>query len=412
MTEQKTGESQPEPKKPKVLILCAVDFTVKQFLAPIARMLDKHGCEAHIACTPGPYWKELKESGLTMVPVRISRSALSPLHPFSALRLAWVILRGEYDVVHVHTPIAALLGRLVAWLCRRKVILHTAHGFYFHDRMAPWKRRIHIGLERLFAKFQDALICVSPEDARTAESERIERPENIHVIPNGVDEARFNLHRLQVRRPQVRQELGIPQDAPVMAIMGRMTREKGFFEFFRAAPLILKQVPNAHFLVIGDALKSERDRIRQKLEKLAKAPELQGRMHLLGMRDDVPELMVASDVFTLPSYREGMPVSIIEAMILSVPVVTTRIRGCREEVVDGSTGFLIDVGSHEELASAVSYLLRHREIAQKMGAAGRMRAIDEYSLALNLRRQWQLYERYLRVRQILPPEPYKEGGWA
>ncbi|MCB2156687.1 glycosyltransferase family 4 protein [bacterium] len=388
-----------ETRAPRILQLCAVDFTVRQFLAPLALDLqNQHKCEVDVACTPGPHWDELKSWGLNMIPLKIARSRNLISHIFSAFRLFFLLKKKKYDIVHVHTPIASYIARPVARLAGVNTIIYTAHGFYFHDRMPKRKRFFHILLEKLAAKFHDYLFCVSGEDALAAERLKIDAPSHIYTIRNGVDVAKYDRNLVKWKGPERRKELGIPEEAPVITIIGRMTAEKGFFEFLQAAPIIREEFPDAHFLIIGDTLSSERDRIKRKLQKLAEVPELQGHVHMVGLRSDVPDLLAASTVFTLPSHREGLPVSIIEAMMMGLPVVATRIRGCREEIQDGASGFLVDVGKADELADAVKYLLRHPDTATKMGASGRRRALDIYGLEPVLSAQWSVYERIIRER--------------
>lgn len=392
----------PRSKKPagppRVLILCAVDFTVRQFLAPSALALQRRGLQVSVACTRGPHWAELKARGLDMVHLPIARSANVFMHAVSILRLAWLLRRRRIDVLHAHTPVAGLVGRVAAFLARTPFVFYTAHGFYFHEGTKPLARALHVELERIGALLHDALLCVSEEDVRTAEHLGIEKPSRIYHAPNGVDAGEFYPPLQAVRAAAVRNEFGIPQDAPLVTAMGRLVREKGFFEFLEAAKTIVARRPDVRFLIVGDRLPSDRDRIRAKLQAIANEPPLAGRVILAGFRPDVPALLAASTVFCLPSWREGLPVSIIEAMMMELPVVATRIRGCREEVVDGSTGFLVAPRRPAELAGAIVYLLDHPDVARKMGQAGRRRADAMYRRELALDREWRIYQQLLGSR--------------
>lgn len=383
---------------PRVLILCAVDFTVRRFLAPLARMLTASGCDVRVACTPGDYWASLCDDGLQMVRLPMARSWNVASHLLTAVRLFFYLRREKIDVLHVHTPVAGLIGRIVGRLAGVPVILYTAHGFYFHERMGGLGRRFHILLEKLGAKFHDHLFLVSEEDATTAEDLRIEAPVRTTVIHNGVNAQTLMPELLAASRPRVRGELGIPEDAPVAIMVGRLTREKGPIEFLRAARRVLKHHPGAHFILVGGVLRSERDRIARRIGRMAGEGKLKGRVHLLGFREDVPELLAASDLFVLPSWREGLPVSIIEAMMVGLPVVATNIRGCREAVVDGTTGLLVEPRDARNLAGAISYMLGHGEIAHRLGSGGRRRAQDRYDLQLHLEVQWAVYKRLMKER--------------
>ncbi len=380
------------------MILCAVDFTVRQFLAPLGSMLSGRGLDVCVACTPGPYWEELRGRGLRMVPLRIARSWNVVSHLFSWLRLVWLLRKLRIEVLHVHTPVAALIGRTAAWVARVPVVVYTAHGFTFHDGMPKWKYGVHMLIERFGALFHDALCCVSEEDARTAELVRIETPSRIHVTPNGVDAGLFHRAVSLQSGEAVRAELGIPKDAGVIAITGRITREKGFVEFLEAAEIIAREDDNARFLIVGERLPSDRDNIGKLLRAKADSGILKGRVIFTGFRDDIPAVLAASTIFCLPSWREGLPVSVLEAMMMELPVVASRVRGCREAVVDGSTGFLVEPRNAEHIAGACLHLLKRPDTARKMGQAGRRRAESLYRIDAALDRQWRLYRNLLGPR--------------
>jgi len=386
----------PPTRSLRILQLCAVDFTVRQFIAPLCLALQRDGHEVRAACTPGPHWEELGQMGVTMVPMPLARSA----NPIRALGTVWRLYRWlrreKIDVLHVHTPVASMIGRLAGWLAGVPIIVYTAHGFYFHDRMPRHKRLIHMGLERAFGLLTSALFCVSREDAELAR--------RVHMVPcgpvyhtgNGVRLNRFDPALFESRRAELRSTFGIPTDAAVVTIMGRLVREKGYREFFEAARGLAAAHPHAHFMVIGDTVTSEHDDAKAMIVAMAQAPELKDRVHFMGLRSDIPELLAASDIFTLPSYREGMPVSILEAMAMALPVVATNIRGCREEVVNAETGFLVEAQNAEELRQALDLLLRRPDVARRMGEAGLARVRRHFDEVRILGRQVKLYRRFAR----------------
>lgn len=386
-------ETEPALRRVRVLQLCAVDFTVRQFIAPLALALEEAGYDVRCACTKGPHWDELKEMGVEMVEMPIARSA----NPLRAWKSAWQLFRflvkDRPDVLHVHTPVASMIGRAAAWLAGVPTIIYTAHGFYFHDRMPLRKRVVHTALERIFGLFNDWLFCVSKEDAETARRLRIAGHGHVFYVGNGASPTRFDPEKLAPSRARIREEVGIPQDATVITIMGRLVREKGYLEFFQAAQDIAAAHPNVHFLVAGDTVVSEHDSAKDEIVAAAKATVLHNRVHFVGMRSDVPDVLAACDIFCLPSWREGMPVSILEAMMMGLPVVATKIRGCREEVVDGATGFLVDVKAPDDLAGAMGYLVAHPEKARELGAAGRERALKKFDERKILRHQVRLYQK-------------------
>ncbi len=385
----------------RVLQLCAVDFTVKNFLRPLIHFLTEEGFNVTTACSEGPFFPELKKEGLRLEAIPISRSMNVLKHIQSTVRLYRYLKKARFDIIHVHTPIASLIGRLGARWAKVPIKIYTAHGFYFHDDMLAAKRRFHISLERLGARWGDFIFTQSEEDRITAIREKITTPDRIVTIGNGVDIERLNPERIPVvERENRRREFNIPQDAPVVGIIGRMVREKGYREFIEAAAQVLNKVPSAHFLAIGDALGSDYDASKAEFQKRIHALNLTKRIHFAGMRSDIPELLCILTVYTLPSYREGMPRSIIEAMAMARPVVATRIRGCREEVVDGETGYLVPPRDSAALARSVITLLQNPERALAFGKAGRARAITQFSEELVLKRQLAIYEKLIREKGL------------
>jgi len=379
----------------KICQLCAVDYTLKYLLTPLIDGMRGAGWDVTAVCTDEGGVADLRAQGYAITTVGMSRG-LHPLkHLASIVQLARLFRREKFDVVHAHTPVAALIGRIAARIAGVPLIVYTAHGFYFHEQMRPLPRAIFTFLEWLGGRCTDLLFTQSEEDAATAVARRFLPAGRVLAIGNGVDIARFNP---QAARPRAatRAELGIPEDAVVIGMIGRMVAEKGFGEFFDAASAVARQAPNAYFLVIGGYLASERDSgIGAQLEHAQAA--LGPRLVLAGVRGDMPDLFAAMDVFTLPSYREGMPRTIIEAMHMARAVVATDIRGSREEVVPEVTGLLVPTRDARALEQAFLRLLRDAALRERMGAAGRERAVQLYDEALVVQTQ------IASIRAHLPP---------
>lgn len=359
----------------KVCQLCAVDFTLKKFLLPLIDGMRAAGWEVTAVCSDGVFVPALRTQGYRIETLPIARSA----NPMAALRsilgLMRLFRRERFDVLHAHTPVAALLGRIAARLAGVPLVIYTAHGFYFHDEMPFVKRRLYMTLEWLGGRLTDYLFTQSAEDAAAAVRHGIMRADRVLAIGNGVSVARFDPAKQD--RAAARRELDIPKHAPVIGIVGRLVQEKGYVEFFHAAEAVGKQYSDTYFLVVGERLASDHNaHIDQELARARQA--LGDRLILAGMREDVPAMLAAMDVFCLPSYREGMPRTIIEAMMMGKPVVATNIRGAREEVMEGQTGLLVPTRDPEALAQAFTRLLDEPVLRERMGQAGRERALALY----------------------------------
>ena len=361
---------------PKVCQLCAVDFTAKHFLLPLIDGMKQEGWSVTITCSNGKFVAGMREDGYHVKTISIARI----MNPFLVVRslvdLVRYFRRERFDIVHVHTPIAALIGRLAAKMARVPFVIYTAHGFYFHNEMPAWKKRTYVLLERFGGLFTDLLFSQSYEDARDAITLQIMSAKEVVAIGNGVNQSQFVGRTLETQT-SARRALGIPESVPVIGIVARLVQEKGYKEFFEAAVLISQSFPNVYFLVVGERLASDHSGSIELA--LAQARKVLGaRLIEAGLRKDVSVMLSAMSIFCLPSYREGMPRTIIEAMMMELPVVATNIRGVREEVVDGKTGILVPTRDSTALAKALFELLSDPARACQMGVDGRCRAVKLY----------------------------------
>ncbi len=356
----------------KVCQLCAVDFTLKIFLLPLIDAQLENGDDVLAVCSDGEYIEDMRKRGYRIDTIPIERSMHPIKHLYSIWNLYWYFRRESFDVVHVHTPVAALIGRIAAFFARVPLVVYTAHGFYFHDDMQTAKRKFHIGLEKFSGLFTDLLFTQSSEDAETAVSLGIMPKSCVYAIGNGVDVSRFHPSIKHLRK-----SLGIPEKKFVVGMIARLVEEKGVNEFLQAAMRVAKEKPDIYFMLVGGRLNSEHaSNVNKVIEQAREA--LGKNLILLGFRDDIPELLATMDVFCLPSWREGMPRTIIEAMMMGLPVIATDIRGSREEVVHEETGFLVPAHNSRKLAEVIFRLLRDPQLVSSMGLKGRERALLLY----------------------------------
>lgn len=374
-------------KPPIVLHVCIVDFTAHQFVAPVVEDLRRHGIDARIACTPGgPWWHAMKARRLPLHPVVLGRDASLRSMWRSFRQLVLLLRRVRPAVVHLHTPMAGLVGRLAAAWVGVPCVLYTVHGFYFHEGQRPWLRWVHIGVERALAPLTSGMLFVSGEDARAAHRLGITAGRPSKVVPNGIDAARFDPSLRATSHGAIRRELGLAADAQLVVFTGRLTREKGVLDLAAAMALLVSTHPRAHVVYVGDALPSDRDPAMADLRALTHEQPLAGRVHLVGFRDDVARWLAAADVYCLPSWREGLPVALLEAMAMGLPVVTTDVRGCREVAVANRTALIVAPRDPAGLARAIAALLDDPIRAARMGHAGRERVVQSFALGRQLAR--------------------------
>jgi glycosyltransferase involved in cell wall biosynthesis len=360
----------------KVCQLCAVDFTLKHFLLPLIDGIHASGWEVTTVCSDGKEIAGLRAQGYRIETIPIARSISPWLALRSLLTLMRYFRRHKFDVLHAHTPVAALIGRIAAKLAGIPLVIYTAHGFYFHDDMPRWKRALFVILERIGGRFTDLLFCQSAEDAEDAVSEGIAPTSRVMAIGNGVNVARFDPANVGAGET-ARTALGIPKEAFVIGLIGRQVREKGVAEFLQAVTALASRYPNLWVLLVGARLTSDHAQ-GVEADFYGACRVLGDRLVAPGLRDDIPQLLAAMDLFCLPSWREGMPRTIIEAMMMAKPVVATDIRGSREEVVNEETGLLVPAKDAIRLAAAIVRCIENPVGAKRMGEAGRQRALRLY----------------------------------
>lgn len=383
--------------KLKMLQLCAVGFTVEKLLLPLIDEMSKT-YDVTTVCSRDNITDKLIKKGYKIKNINIDRK----ISPFSNLRTIMQLYRyiktEKFDIVHVHTPIAGILGRIAAKMAGVPVIIYTAHGFYFHDNMGSIKKNIFVAVEKLGGRLSDYIFTQSAEDCRTAVDKKIIRESKILTIGNGVDVERFNIKRFEESDTieNLRNSLNIKKEDLVVTIIGRVVKEKGYLEWVRAAKEVTAKHRNVKFLAIGDTLESDRDGAKSELDEYIRQNGLESSVIFAGSRSDIPELLAMTDIFTLPSYREGMPRSLIEAMCMSKPAVATDIRGCREEVEEGITGFLVPVGDHKALADKIIYLVENSGARNQMGGNARKKALEEFDEKKVIGRQYEVMEKLVK----------------
>ena len=314
----------------------------------------------------GPLLDDARAAGLRVVAVPMARS-LSPLAQWQALRAMVRLLRAERpDLVHAHMPISGFITRLAARIAGVPRVAYTCHGFLF-NQPGPWPRRaLGLVMEWLGGRMTDITLTVSTEEA--ADARRLWIARRAIAVGNGRDPAQFCPDA--DARARIRAALGVPGDRVVVVIVSRLVRHKGHPELLAA----MRGVPGAELWVVGNRLPSDHGPDPTAL--FAQAPP--GSVRLLGYRTDIPAVLAAADIFALPSHFEGLPMSVIEAMLTGLPVVATRIRGSREQVVDGETGLLVPPMQAAPLAAALCRLAADPALRAAMGAAGRQRAVALY----------------------------------
>lgn len=363
----------------KVLHLCAIGATTHKLLKPQIDNLISRGLEVEVACSPDDDAEQFRQLGYVVHGITIDRKIDPQRNLSSLIQLTQLMANQRYDLVHVHTPIAAVLGRVAAKLAGVKRIIYTAHGFPFHDLLPPRQYAAYFAIEKACAQFTDLILTQSHEDWMTAQTKRLCPDHKVRHLNNGVDLDKFSRQRLNpTHQAWLRQTLGIPA-GPVVGTVGRLTRQKGFAYLVEALAQVRQQLPKAHLVIIGSELSTDPDPFQAELWEQVQRLGLVDNVTFTGFRDDIPELLGLLDVFCLPTYfGEGLPRSILEAMAMGLPVVATDIRGCREAVMPHQTGLIVPPKDSAALAAALTQVLADDNLRHRWGQASRHRAEAVY----------------------------------
>jgi glycosyltransferase involved in cell wall biosynthesis len=365
-----------QPNRTTVLHVTTIPSSLL-FLHGQASFMRRAGFEVHAVSSAGPELTAFaRQERATVHAVEMTRR-VTPLQDLCALwRLRAVLRRVRPDVVHGHTPKGGLLAMLAGWLAGTPVRVYHLRGLPLLTASGA-RRRILWATERTSCALAHRVIAVSGSMRSEAIRERLCDPDRITVLlggsGNGVDAAgRFRPLGEEVRR-QARARRGIPPDALVVGFVGRIARDKGVGELARAWANLRDRHPSLHLLLVGEP--ESNDPLPDGVLSSLRADP---RVHLTGHEWDTPPLYAAMDVVALPTYREGFPNVALEAAAMALPLVATSVPGCVDAVRDGVTGILVPPRDPEALAAALDRYLANPPLRAEHGAAGRLRALQEF----------------------------------
>lgn len=351
-------------------------------LLQVLRLLDRERFDPVLCCLTGKgaLLDVARATGTTVLSGGLS-GLKSPRAGLALARLASVMHRERFDVVHNYLLRANTIGTVAARLARVPVVLTSKRGC--HERR---------GLEMIGARWSNRLadcVTANAEAVRQFVHEHEGCPlEKMVVIPSGIDTERF----APLPPSDYKQRLGLPADAVVVGSLTRMRVRKGVEEFLRAMGAICRERPAVQVVIAGEV--EADDEVRAMVAEAG----LAGRLQLLGRRTDVPEVLSAFDVFVLSSHNEGMSNAILEAMAMEKPVVATAVGGTVEIVAEGETGHLVPPREVEALRHGIERVLDHPDDGRRMGARGRQVVIDRYSSRAMVRQMEALYTQLLTAR--------------
>jgi glycosyltransferase involved in cell wall biosynthesis len=334
--------------------------------------------EPHVCCihSAGPIGEEIQRTG---VPFTVLGLTPGIRRPFDVLRLREHLVRTAPTIVHTFLLTASLYGRCAAILARVPIVIGTEVNIY--ER----KRRHHIAAERLLMAGTDHVV-VSANSVRDFYIEQVQAPpERVSVIYNAVDWSQLDA---TATRAELLASLGVPPDAVVVTIIARLTEQKAHRVLFDALATT-SGLEHTHLLVVGGG------ELAGELPRRAVEQHIASRVHFLGARRDLGNLVGATDVFVMPSLWEGLPLSMVLAMGAGLPVVATRVAGIPEVVRHNETGLLVEPGQSQPLGAALAALVADADLRRRLGSAARDYVRPRFGADKYVQSVVDLYDRLL-----------------
>ncbi len=372
---------------PKILMVTTVPSTLRSFLLPFAAHFRSQGWQVDaMACGVSTDVK-CQQGFDRLWEVQWSRNPLDPRNLLAAPQaIREIVTRERYDLVHVHTPVAAFVTRFALKDLRDRLgvrIVYTAHGFHFFTGGNSVKNAVFIYLERLAGGWTDYLVTINHEDKQAARLDRLVAPQHDRYMPGiGVDLKYYNRQTVpESSVMQVRQELGIGVDEPLLLCVAEFTARKRHVDAIAAFAKLAR--PEVHLALAGSGP------LMEKMQQLATQLGVSERVHFLGNRPDIPVLMKAASANILVSAQEGLPRSVLESLALETPTIGTSIRGTKD-LLEGGCGLLVAVGDVDGLAAAMAEILDRPEATAQMSKLGYDR-VSDYDLDAIVKLHEQLY---------------------
>ncbi|KAB8321053.1 glycosyltransferase family 4 protein [Tolypothrix campylonemoides VB511288] len=386
----------------KLLMVATIPDTIRGFLLPFASHFRHQGWQVDAMACGISTSPECLQAFDRVWEVEWSRNPLDPHNLLVAPHIIQAAVQeGEYDIVHVHTPVAAFVTRYALRNCRQQgkpQVIYTAHGFHFHPNGKLLKNAVFKALEKLAGSWTDYLVVINHDDEEAAKHHRIIPPERLRYMPGiGVDLKYYsqdNTSKAEVE--QVRQELNLTPTTPLFLSVGELTPRKHPQDVLKAFTLLKRSEVSLAFVGNGPLM--------EQMQQLVSQLGMQNQVHFLGMRRDIPTLMRAAVTTVLASDQEGLPRCVMESMSMQTPVIGTSIRGT-QDLLAGGCGLLVNMGDTEALAKAMAWMLDNPQAAKIMAERAYQRIAD-YELSRIVQQHEALYAEAMPRKELVNASGY------
>ncbi|WP_078428919.1 glycosyltransferase family 4 protein [Alkalihalobacterium alkalinitrilicum] len=371
---------------PKKILFCAtVDYHFKAFHLPFMKWFKEQGWEVHIAAKGEidlPYTDQKFR-----IPIQRSPFKLKNVKAYQQIKA--IIKENDYDIIHCHTPLGGVLARLAARKARKSgtKVLYTAHGFHFCKGAPTLNWLIYYPIEKQLAKYTDCLITINAEDYQLANHHKFKAIEVDHVHGVGVDTERFK-PITETEKSERKKSFGYHPDDFFIFYAAEFNKNKNQQLLIRSLALVQDYMPNAKLLLAGEGA------LQESCKQLVKQLGIEHMVVFLGFRKDIDQILPMCDIAVGSSFREGLPVNIMEAMACGLPIVASKNRGHVELVQDQVNGYLVSPHDYGQFARGLLRIYQNTDLRSQMGAAS-INLMNTYSLSQISQELSTIYTRYM-----------------
>lgn len=343
----------------KILFIATVVRThINTFHLPYIKMFKEHGYKTVVAA------KNDYDGGNFDIPncdlyidVPFSRNPFSISNVKAYRMLKKLIENSGFDIVQCNTPVGSVVGRLAARKARKRgtKVVYIAHGFHFFKGSPVLNWLIFYPVEKALSHITDILVTINHEDYECAK--KFSAKKTVYI--NGIGVELGEIDHCEGNRKKLLQQLGLEEENILIASVGELIRRKNHEMAIKSIAMI--DNPKVHYVIVGSG------ELDSELKELTNHLNIAERVHFMGFRNDVFEILKASDVFFFPSYQEGLPVAVMEAMASGLPIVASKIRGVTDLIVSDKGGFLYAPNDGQGFAEGIEKLINNPILRKEMG---------------------------------------------
>lgn len=339
-----------------------------------------------IYCSDGEFVELLRSKGHTVHVVENPRN-LSPIKMAACIwKTVGLLRKYKFDIIHTHTSVPGLFGRISGFLARTPIVIHQVHGYTHHDNMNSILKWSMIQAERFLTLFADRILFQNQKDINECLRKKIAPLHKLVLIGNGVQLEQFQVNQAS------------KQNAPSVFYAARFEPVKNHIMLLKAARILKDRDVRFTVQLAGDGY------LRKRYEQWVRKQDLENEVIFLGYRTDVPNLTANSDVCVLVSEAEGVPRAVMEAAAAGKPMVATDVVGNRDSLIDGKTGFLVPLNDSAALADRINDLLSDGDLRRRIGQQAREYAKQNFNEQRVTERIIEVYDEELRKRATKPAD--------